>query len=597
MILTGACPKCGGDLHEGGGIYPWACDCGYVSMADRQSLEAMAAARKAASVPAEPVVPQQPLVVPTVNTVETDGEGEVPESPEPPDAAPPVEVEKKPARKCGNCGEGTFVEISGELMCSQCWYRPPLSEVARSHGPLSRYSVQVVGPKRRGKQPNGRLLKHEETLRRMYPERSKEDILAAIPYSWHSIQKFASQLGVKRLRKYPSRKRPLKEAVYCSLCDARLVVGESESERECPQCGWKAPSRTRQCPVCQEWFAPKLSQKAKVVCCSRSCADRLRVVEGTGRGPRPERRLLAKECEWCGKEFQPKLSAQRFCKQQCGARANGAKQKAEKSVVVACEVCGAESVIQRSQVAAGHGRSCSMSCRGVLGARALAAKRGILQPKVCEGCGSSFQPRNARQRFCGKPCACRANGVAGGRKIATLSLRGRLPGEKVGHYPKTAAKIDEAISLYNSGLGVRKVAAEMGLACNTVKGIINEAASVNKEATAILRKKQHDDRGHSITRALKGLASNDKKSGYTLTVKELCDRTTAILTEHLDRDPKATVLTLLGKEKATESFTPDDLIKAALGVVVTQAAKLDDHLQEVSAGEFKFVGTVVTPQP
>ncbi len=582
MILTGACPKCSGDLHEAEGIYSWACDCGYSSMADRGELEALAAARKTASVPAQPVVPKQPVVVPTVNTVETDGEGEVPESPEPSDAVLPVEVEKKPVRECGNCGEGTFVEINGELMCSQCWYRPPLSEVARSHGPLSQYSVQVVGSKRRGRQPSEGLLKHEETLHRMYPQRSKEDILAAIPYSWHSIQKFASQLGVKRLRKYPGRKRPLKEAVYCSLCDARLVVGESESERECPQCGWKAPSRTRQCPVCQEWFAPKLSQKAKVVCCSRGCADRLRVVQGTGRGPRPGQRLQAKECEWCGKEFQPKLSAQRFCKQQCGAKANGAKQKAEKSVAVTCEVCGTESVIQRSQVAAGHGRSCSMSCRGVLGARALAVKRGILQPKVCEGCGSSFQPRNARQRFCGKSCACRANGATGGRKAGTPYRRAH----RLRHYLKTAAKIDEVISLYNSGLGIRKVATKVGLAPNTVKGIIHEAAGVNKEAAAILRKKQHDDRGHSVTRALKGIASSDKHNGYTLTAKELCDRATAVLVDYLDRDPKVTVLALLG-DKAGVPFMADHLIEAAVGVVISQALRLDDSMVEISPGVFK----------
>lgn len=163
--------------------------------------------------------------------------------------------------------------------------------------------------------------------------------------------------------------------------------------------------------------------------------------------------------------------------------------------------------------------------------------------------------------------------------------RGRLPGEKVGHYRKTSEKASEVVRLYNLGYGIRSVAKELSLAPNSVKVILKEnAVSIDHSVAEISRKAIIKTRKQTIILALKGLASSAKSNGYSY--EAMFERAENMLASFIQSDVVATIQALVGDKP----FTIDDLFKRAYEIVLGQRLRLDSDFTEVEPGVFRLKG-------
>lgn len=85
-------------------------------------------------------------------------------------------------------------------------------------------------------------------------------------------------------------------------------------------------------------------------------------------------------CPICGKEFEPKSSAQKYC---------------NRTITVKCVNCGKEFQTTCNKEMK---KCCSTTCRAQYN-----EKQGHTKYKICVKCGKSFLPKSSRQRYCHKP--------------------------------------------------------------------------------------------------------------------------------------------------------------------------------------------------
>lgn len=163
--------------------------------------------------------------------------------------------------------------------------------------------------------------------------------------------------------------------------------------------------------------------------------------------------------------------------------------------------------------------------------------------------------------------------------------RGRLKGERVGHYGKTTSKVEDVIRLYNLGYSIRPIMQKLSLAGNTVKNIIQENSQlINHVVAKDLRQKRVKQQKQSIILALKGLASSAKSSNHSY--EWMFESAGTILAAYMKRDPVGTVKSLVGDNV----FTVDDVIKKAYEITLGQRLRLDDEFVEVEPGTFWLKG-------
>ena len=109
-----------------------------------------------------------------------------------------------------------------------------------------------------------------------------------------------------------------------------------------------------------------------------------------------------KICEWCGEEFAPIRSSQKYCCYDCGVKASNDRRK--KSGEKVCTVCG-------KTFTATHGglKYCSDECRAKLNAAKskenYEKKKREFAPRACLHCGKEFIPNSGPQKFCCRDCS------------------------------------------------------------------------------------------------------------------------------------------------------------------------------------------------
>jgi hypothetical protein len=152
------------------------------------------------------------------------------------------------------------------------------------------------------------------------------------------------------------------------------------------------------CAVCGSLLPPSLRRPFKY------CSGRCRTRAYKQRHPERSRRsvLATRECEVCGKTFQPRHGRHATCSPECREAKARKRQRDRPWRTVACPGCGGPM----------HPRA--KSCR-------TCQARKQLDLKPCEQCGVIFQPKpkaknRPPQRFCSFSCAAKwknAHGLMG----------------------------------------------------------------------------------------------------------------------------------------------------------------------------------------
>lgn len=167
--------------------------------------------------------------------------------------------------------------------------------------------------------------------------------------------------------------------------------------------------------------------------------------------------------------------------------------------------------------------------------------------------------------------------------VRTHHPRGRLKGERVGHYGKTANKIDEVIRLYNDGESIRAITSQLNLAKNTARTIIQENSQKINFGLATRRRKERIKRTkQTIIPALKRVASSAKSNNYSYEV--MFSHAEETLLSYLELNPSETIKSLIGDNP----FTVDDVVKKAYEITLGQRLRLDDKFVEVEPGTFQL---------
>lgn len=111
-------------------------------------------------------------------------------------------------------------------------------------------------------------------------------------------------------------------------------------------------------------------------------------------GNKPAEESPLKQCAWCDAEFRPLLTTAskraKFCSRKCRVSSSKEKNKT-KLVELKCRKCDKLFMGTPSRV------YCNEPCSHL--------KTGIPIPKRdCATCGTEFQPKSNRGKYCGKPC-------------------------------------------------------------------------------------------------------------------------------------------------------------------------------------------------
>lgn len=150
-------------------------------------------------------------------------------------------------------------------------------------------------------------------------------------------------------------------------------------------------------------------------------------------------------------------------------------------------------------------------------------------------------------------------------------------------YEKVACKVEEVISLYNDGYGIRPIMEKLCLAKNTVRKILEENSQlINHTAAKKLKKERVKQQRQTIITALKGIASSAKSSNHSY--EWMLEHAEGILASYMKGNPVGTVQTLIGDKP----FSVDDLFKKAYEIALAQRLRLDPTFIEVEEGVFKL---------
>lgn len=111
---------------------------------------------------------------------------------------------------------------------------------------------------------------------------------------------------------------------------------------------------------------------------------------------------MKQTCKICGKEFNPKPN-ELFCSPECRRENRNRKQREryKKPVEVKCAHCG--KIFETKTTAKKY---CSDRCRETSYWKRRAAEYAKPSAKMhCEECGKEFEPRLSTQRYCSPQCA------------------------------------------------------------------------------------------------------------------------------------------------------------------------------------------------
>lgn len=122
-----------------------------------------------------------------------------------------------------------------------------------------------------------------------------------------------------------------------------------------------------------------------------------------------------KKCEFCGAEYTPNTSSQRYCCRECNREAdkkNKRERYAEKHHIGeprVCVICGREFIAKSAK-----GETCSKKCGTMLSnIRNGYCQYDFLfsspQKKECPTCGKVFSTTNPRKRYCSDECKQRSH--------------------------------------------------------------------------------------------------------------------------------------------------------------------------------------------
>lgn len=131
----------------------------------------------------------------------------------------------------------------------------------------------------------------------------------------------------------------------------------------------------KKCPICEREFYVSLSKK-HVECCSIDCANKKR------------KKIMNKECAYCGNLFSPYNSHQKYCSNQCSW---ASKKKGEYKI---CENCGKDFWVMPCEK--DRRKYCCRKCEDEY------KKRDNYF--TCKRCGKNFYSSHQRE-FCSKSCS------------------------------------------------------------------------------------------------------------------------------------------------------------------------------------------------
>ena len=109
--------------------------------------------------------------------------------------------------------------------------------------------------------------------------------------------------------------------------------------------------------------------------------------------------METKICQYCGVEYTPSYSKQKYCSNKCASIVRANKCKANR-IVKKCEVCGKEMYLKKSS---SHIKYCSRECTYI--------GRNTQIEKVCEYCGKKYhviESRDGSAKYCSRECADKA---------------------------------------------------------------------------------------------------------------------------------------------------------------------------------------------
>lgn len=181
------------------------------------------------------------------------------------------------------------------------------------------------------------------------------------------------------------------------------------------------------------------------------------------------------KCEYCGREFEPSRSNQRFCSYKCNQKYwyhNNPEYRARKKAksqehkaarldrVRTCAICGKEFKPIRSPQ-----KCCSPECRKEHYRRYFndyfhkhhSAKEKLPLP-VCRNCGNEFKPDNSGKIFCCRECYVE---YCSAKKAAAKKPAAKNDGKTLGQWVREAKECGLDYGTYRAYLNMGKTYEEL----------------------------------------------------------------------------------------------------------------------------------------
>lgn len=193
------------------------------------------------------------------------------------------------------------------------------------------------------------------------------------------------------------------------------------------------------CKNCGKEFQRKASAQKY---CSRDCANRRGLEDGKG---------TKAVCPICGKEFKRKIVHQKFCGKKCAGKSVAERAKENRAAqskhtkTRTCKFCGKE-----LEASAGWQQYCSEACKKEAAKSAYETWKQRQPERVCVVCGQTYHQTNNGQLYCGRECRIKAGNDQRQKKreemeqIGTEGKQIRLRVTRpVGVYPELMPKVGQ----------------------------------------------------------------------------------------------------------------------------------------------------------